>query len=161
MRGHGFQPLLPSVCSLSGGRGFAVEYHSPPLLAAPCYGRCYACSLTVTHYWIPSSSSAPQTAAGERTSSRRSGHWKVSGRLRLQENDIKLWIWRHLLRKVPEATCEPRAMWEEWRVNRSMQHWALQTRWSTLCNPLCKTHFQQGCDFHLNRLKTHGDWLWK
>lgn len=83
------------------------------------------------------------------------------GGLRIQENCIKLWIWRHLLRKVPEAMCEPELRGE--RVG-CQQPWSLQTEWSTTHNPLSKTlliWFQQGFDFQFNGLKTHSDWLWR
>lgn len=93
-------------------------------------------SLTITCYWIPSSSPPPQIAAGERASGRRSGHQKASGRLMLQENDIKLWIWSHLLRRSTGGyVWAQRYVGKEWGVSRSMRRWGLQTRWDTPRNP--------------------------
>lgn len=54
-----------------------------------CCGRCYTCRLTITH-WIPSSSPPLQMATAEHAGSGSSAHQKASGRLRLQENDIRL-----------------------------------------------------------------------
>lgn len=130
MRGHGFQPLLPSKRSLAGGRwkksgrGFVVMYSRAQPGVGGCYSRCYACGLTITCYWIPSSSPPPQIAAGERASGRRSGHQKASGRLMLQENDIKLWIWSHLLgRSAGGLRVSPEIRGE--RVGCQQEHAAL------------------------------------
>lgn len=106
------QLLLPSERSLSGGRWkeggrkrFVVKYAGVQPGLGSCYGRCCACSLAATCYWIPSSSPLPQVAVGVHAGGRRSGHPQASGRLRLQESGIKLGIWRRLLRNVPKAMC--------------------------------------------------------